>query len=49
MTIALTWLVLQIGIPFLVLVFANNLLKAPAPIAPHVQVAGALSGRGAGR
>ena len=29
MTAALMWLVLQIGIPFLVLVFANNLLRCP--------------------
>ncbi len=49
MTVALMWLVLQIGIPFLVLVFANNLLKVPAPSARHVQITGALSGREAGR
>ena len=49
MTVALTWLVLQIGVPFLVLVFANNLLKVRASSSRQIQVPGALPGRGAGR
>jgi membrane protease YdiL (CAAX protease family) len=49
MTVALTWLVLQIGVPFLVLLFANNLLKVRAPHSRPIEVAGALPGRGAGR
>ena len=49
MTVALAWLVLQMGVPFLVLVFANNLLKVRVPSGRQVQVAGELTGRGAGK
>ena len=45
---AVTWLVLQIGIPFLVVAFANNLLKVSAPRRRSVQVAGVLPGGGPG-
>jgi membrane protease YdiL (CAAX protease family) len=50
MTVAVTWLVVQIGVPFLLFAFGNNLLKARAPSAGQaVQVAGALPGREPGR
>jgi membrane protease YdiL (CAAX protease family) len=49
MAVALTWLVLQVGVPFLVLVFANNLLRVRAPSSRKVQVTSALAGRGAER
>jgi membrane protease YdiL (CAAX protease family) len=49
MTVALTWLVLQIGVPFLVLLFANNLLKVSEPTSPQIQAAGALPSGRAGK